>query len=69
VLYGAVLRAGSLVPIKGVGEVFSGTYYITSVKHLFKTDKYSQQFRARRNALAPSGDEDFGDAGSLLGGF
>jgi hypothetical protein len=69
VLYGAVLRARSLVPIKGVGEVFSGTYYITNVKHSFKTDKYTQHFRARRNALAPSGDEDFGAAGSLLGGL
>ena len=68
-LYGAVLRAKSLVPIKGVGEVFSGTYYITNVKHVFTTDKYTQQFRARRNALAPSGDEDFGEAGSLLGGL
>ena len=69
VIYGAVLKAKSLVPIKGVGEVFSGTYYITNVKHLFKADKYTQQFRARRNALAPSGDEDFGEAGSLLGGL
>lgn len=69
VLYGAVLRAKSLVPIKGVGETFSGTYYITNVKHLFKVDKYTQQFRARRNALAPSGDEDFGGADSLLGGL
>jgi hypothetical protein len=69
VLYGSVLRAKSLVPIKGVGEVFSGTYYITNVKHLFKTDKYTQQFRARRNALAPAGDEDFGAGGSPLGGL
>lgn len=69
VLYGAVLRAKSLVPIKGVGEIFSGKYYITNVKHLFKADKYTQQFRARRNALAPAGDEDFGEGGSLLGGL
>lgn len=68
VLYGAVLRAKSLVPIKGVGEVFSGTYYITNVKHSFKPDNYSQHFKARRNALAPSGAEDFG-GDSLLGGL
>jgi len=66
VLYGAVLRAKSLVPIKGVGEAFSGTYYITNVKHSFKADKYTQHFKGRRNALAPSGTEDFGGAGSLL---
>jgi hypothetical protein len=52
-----------------VGELFSGTYYITYVKHLFKTDKYTQHFKARRNALAPSGDEDFGGGSSLLGGL
>ncbi|MGH9928211.1 MAG: phage late control D family protein [Pyrinomonadaceae bacterium] len=68
VLYGAVLRAKSLVPIKGVGEVFSGTYYITNVKHSLKPDNYSQHFKARRNALAPSGAEDFG-GDSLLGGL
>lgn len=69
VLYGTVIRAKSLVPIKGVGELFSGTYYVTYVKHLFKTDKYTQHFKARRNALAPSGDEDFGGGSSLLGGL
>jgi len=51
-----------------VGEVFSGTYYITNVKHSFKPDNYSQYFKARRNALAPSGAEDFG-GDSLLGGL
>jgi phage protein D len=69
VLYGAVLRAKNLLPIKGVGEVFSGSYYITHVKHSFQPDKYTQQFKARRNALAPSGDENFGGASSLLGGL
>jgi phage protein D len=68
-LYGAVLRAKSLVPIKGVGEMFSGTYYVTNVKHSFQSERYSQHFKARRNALAPSGTEDFGGAGSLLGGL
>lgn len=65
-LYGGVLRAKSLVPIKGVGELFSGTYYITNVKHSFQSERYTQHFRARRNALAPSGSEDFGGAGSLF---
>lgn len=67
VIYGAVLKARSLVPIKGVGEIFSGNYYITHVKHHFNAEKYSQQFTARRNALAPSGDTAFG--GALLGGL
>jgi phage protein D len=67
-IYGEILKSRSLVPIKGVGETFSGVYYITHVKHLFKVDTYTQQFTARRNAMAPSGPGDFGGASSLLGG-
>jgi phage protein D len=66
-LYGAVLKAKNLVPIKGVGEAFSGMYYVTKVKHVFNIDRYIQQFTARRNALAPT-PEDFSGNGSLLGG-
>ena len=63
--YGAVLRARSLVPIKGVGEKLSGIYYVTGVRHLFGASGYAQQFKARRNALAPSGAENFGGQGAL----
>ncbi|MGH7597041.1 MAG: phage late control D family protein [bacterium] len=67
-LYGAILRAKRLVPIKGVGEIFSGIYYVTGVKHIFNIERYTQKFAARRNALAP-GPDDFGGNGSLLGGL
>jgi hypothetical protein len=63
VIYGNVLQSRSLVPIKGVGELFSGMYYVTRVKHSFTVDRYMQKFTARRNASAPQPD-DFG--GSLL---
>lgn len=66
VAYGAVLQAKNLVPIKGVGETFSGLYYVTSVKHVFNTERYVQRFTARRNALAPSGPEDFAENGGSL---
>jgi hypothetical protein len=36
-----------------MGEIFSGIYYVTNVKHLFDLKGYTQQFTARRNALAP----------------
>ena len=36
--YGSVLQTKQLVPIKGVGELFSGLYYVTSVKHVFTMD-------------------------------
>jgi phage protein D len=68
VCYGAILETRKPVPIKGVGELFSGLYYVTKVKHLFKPDEYKQEFEARRNALAPSGTEDFGGGGGLSGG-
>jgi uncharacterized protein involved in type VI secretion and phage assembly len=68
VLYCAPLRARKPVPVRGAGELFSGIYYVTSVRHVFTPDRYAQHFTARRNALAPSGEEDFGDDDSLLGG-
>lgn len=67
-LYGEVLRAKRLVPIKGVGEIFSGLYYVTSVRHEFAAGKYVQHFTARRNALAP-GIGDFGGGAALLRGL
>lgn len=63
--YGVVLRARGLVPIKGVGEMLSGIYYVTSVRHIFGGTGYAQQFKVRRNALAPSGADDFGGKGAL----
>src|SRR5262245_16499867 len=66
--YGAVLRARKLVPVKGAGEIFSGLYYVTSVRHVFTVDSYAQHFTARRNALAP-GPADFAGGASLFGGL
>ena len=68
-LYGAVLEPRRLVPVKGVGEAFSGVYYLTSVRHVFRDERYTQHFTARRNALAPSGPQDFPADDSLLGGL
>jgi hypothetical protein len=67
VVYGKVLETRKLVPIKGVGEVFSGLYYVTNVKHKFSgVASYTQQFTARRNASV----SELGDfVGGLLGGF
>jgi hypothetical protein len=66
VIYGAALEAGKLVGIKGVGEAFSGIYYITHVKHKFDLERYMQHFTARRNGSAPSGPSDFGSGNSLF---
>jgi hypothetical protein len=64
--YGSVLQTKKLVPIKGIGELMSGVYYVTNVRHVFTMDSYTQQFAARRNAMVPTSD-DFGGGDSLLG--
>jgi phage protein D len=44
------LRAGSVVKIEGLGERFSGPYYVTSAEHRFGRNKgYRTAFSARRN--------------------
>lgn len=67
-LYQDVLRARRLVTIKGVGRTYSGTYYVTNVRHSFTQDGYTQHFKVRKNALSPDGTEDFGSSGSLVSG-
>ncbi len=67
VMYGSVLETKKLLPIKGVGETFSGLYYVTNVKHVFGVGGYVQKFAARRNALVSSGPSDFaGPPGGIL---
>lgn len=66
--YGHVLKPRGTVTIKGVGETYSGVYYVTHVTHSFTGVGYTQLFRAKRNALKPSGTEDFSaSSGSLSG--
>ncbi len=65
-LYGHVLRPRRTVTIKGVGETYSGLYYVTHVTHAFSADGYVQNFSAKRNALQPTGTEEFSAAGGGL---
>jgi phage protein D len=72
--YGTILRPRGTVLIKGIGETYSGRYYVTHVTHRFTEGGYTQHFRAKRNALRPRGDEDFSGAGgdalaALTGGL
>jgi hypothetical protein len=65
--YGNILKPRSTVTIKGIGETHSGVYYVTHVNHVFTADGYTQKFRVKRNALQPTGDEDFSaDGGGLI---
>jgi phage protein D len=67
--YGNILTPRGTVTIKGIGETHSGVYYVTHVTHVFSAAGYTQTFRVKRNALMPTGDEDFSaGADGLLAG-
>jgi phage protein D len=67
--YGHVLKAKQTVPIKGIGETYSGIYYVTHVTHSFTSNGYTQSFRVKRNGLRPTGAENFSASGGLLSGL
>lgn len=66
--YGHVLKPRKTVTIKGIGETHSGVYFVSHVTHTFTADGYAQTFRVKRNALMPTGSENFSASGSP-GGF
>ncbi len=51
VIYGHVLLTHQTVGVEGIGETYSGTYYVDSVTHTFDADGYRQAFRLLRNAI------------------
>lgn len=64
--YGHVLRPRGTVTIKGIGETYSGVYYVTHVTHVFTGDGYVQHFRVKRNGIMPTGAEDFAASSGAL---
>ncbi len=60
VAYANVLRAKQPVMIRGVGQQFSGRYYVERVLHTIAGDgTWTQQFTARRNATGLTRRENF----------
>lgn len=57
--YGHILKPRQLVTIKGIGETYSGVYYITAVTHRITQRGYTQTFQVKRNGIEPTGEEDF----------
>jgi hypothetical protein len=49
--YGQILRARSLVGVRGAGIPFDGMHYVDSVTHSVKPGQYKQTFVLKRNAL------------------
>jgi phage protein D len=45
------LRIGTVIEVKGIGERFSGLYYVTTAEHKFSSDQgYQTLFTVRRTA-------------------
>jgi len=49
--YGQILKARSLVGVRGAGLAFDGLYYVSEVKHKIKRGEYKQDFKLVRNGL------------------
>jgi hypothetical protein len=49
--YGQVLRARSLVGVRGAGIAFDGMHFVESTTHRLKPGEYKQSFVLKRNAL------------------
>lgn len=49
--YGRVLKARSLVGVRGAGQAFDGLYFVKSVTHNIKRGEYKQSFSLTRNGL------------------
>ena len=49
--YGQILRARSLVGVRGAGLAFDGMHYVDSTTHKLKPGEYKQSFVLKRNAL------------------
>ena len=45
------LRAKQNIEMRGVGQKFSGVYYVRSLRHMFGEDGYSCELTLRKNAL------------------
>jgi phage protein D len=60
VAYGGALKAKQPVMVRGVGQQFSGRYYVERVLHQIGSDgTYVQKFTLRRNATGLTGQENF----------
>jgi hypothetical protein len=49
--YGRILKARSLVGVRGAGMAFDGLYFVKSVTHNIKRGEYKQSFTLTRNGL------------------
>jgi phage protein D len=56
------LRAKQNVEIKGVGQKFSGVYYVESVRHAFGESGYGCELKLKKNAIGKGAGDKSEDA-------
>jgi len=61
-LYGHVLLTHKLVGVYGVGETYSGLYYVDTVSHTFDQNGYRQTFKLLRNATGQNTEPESEDS-------
>jgi phage protein D len=61
-LYGHVLLTHKPVGVYGVGETYSGLYYVDSVMHVFDPGGYRQSFKLLRNATGQDSEPESDDS-------
>ena len=61
-LYGHVLLTHKLVGVYGVGETYSGLYYVDTVSHVFSQNGYRQSFKLLRNATGQNSEPESDDS-------
>jgi phage protein D len=61
-LYGHVLLTHKLVGVYGIGETYSGLYYVDTVSHTFGQDGYRQSFKLLRNATGQDSEAESDDS-------
>ncbi len=64
--YGHVLLTHRLVGVYGVGETYSGLYYVDTVTHVFDQNGYRQAFKLLRNATGQDSEPDGADTLSAV---
>jgi phage protein D len=62
----AILRAGTVVQLDGLGSLHSGKYFVWSVRHRIDSEAHKMRFVLVRNAVGP---DPAGGAAGLLGGL
>ena len=65
--YRGLLRARRPVLLRGVGETFSGIYYVRTVRTILDEGAISQTFTMVRNAIRVEGREEFGQSAEEVG--